>query len=73
MDKVLEDLLDLKNASFIEITPVEEIPSSVVYFENNFTLRVATPEGWEGLTENPERFCPNCKCDECVKIFKIKS
>jgi len=60
MDKVLEDLLDLKNASFIEITPVEEIPSSVVYFENNFT-------------ENPERFCPNCKCDECVKIFKIKS
>ena len=60
MDKVLEDLLDLKNASFIEITPVEEIPSSVVYFENNFT-------------ENPERFCSNCKCDECVKIFKIKS
>tara|TARA_R110000803_G_scaffold3369_2_gene11396 strand:+ start:159 stop:341 length:183 start_codon:yes stop_codon:yes gene_type:complete len=60
MDKVLEDLLDLKNASFIEITPVEEITSSGMYFENNFT-------------ENPERFCPNCKCDECVKIFKIKS
>tara|TARA_R110000765_G_scaffold2810_6_gene8767 strand:- start:6293 stop:6475 length:183 start_codon:yes stop_codon:yes gene_type:complete len=60
MDKVLEDLLDLKNASFIEITPVEEITSSVMYFENNFT-------------ENPERFCPNCKCEECVKIFKIKN
>ena len=60
MDKVLEDLLDLKNASFIEITPVEEITSSVMYFENNFT-------------ENPERFCPNCKCEECVKIFKKKS
>ena len=60
MDKVLEDLLDFENSSLIEITAIEEIPSSVLYFENNFT-------------ENPDRFCPNCKCEGCVKIFKKKS
>ena len=57
MDKFLEDLLDLKNDFIIEITPVEEITSTVVYYENNFS-------------ENPDRFCPNCKCEECSKHLK---
>lgn len=57
MDKFLEDLLDLKDDSFIEITPIKEITSTVVYYENNFS-------------ENPDRFCPNCKCEECLKYLK---
>ena len=57
MDKFLEDLLDLKNDFIIEITPVKEITSTVVYYENNFS-------------ENPDRFCPNCKCEECLKHLK---